>query len=84
MNDNFFDLGASSLTLTNLHRRVQAELKREFPITELFQFPTIRRLAERLGKGADDSALVDKSQARAAAQRAAMMRNRRPAPTPTR
>jgi amino acid adenylation domain-containing protein len=83
VNDNFFDLGASSLTLTTLHRRLQAELKREFPITELFQFPTIRRLAERLGKAADDSSLGDKTQARAQAQRAAMARNRRPAPAPT-
>ena len=83
VNDNFFDLGASSLTLTTLHRHLQAELKREFPITELFQFPTIRRLADRLGKATDDSALGDKTQARAQAQRAAMARNRRPAPAPT-
>ena len=39
--------------LTTLHRRVQSELKREFPITDLFQFPTIRSLAERLSKSSD-------------------------------
>ena len=48
VNDNFFDLGADSLMLTTVHRRLQTELKREIPITELFQFPTIRSLAERL------------------------------------
>jgi acyl-coenzyme A synthetase/AMP-(fatty) acid ligase/acyl carrier protein len=77
--DNFFDLGADSLMLTTLHRRLQAELKREFPITEIFQFPTIRSLAERLTLGGDDSALANKSQARAQQQRAALARNRRPA-----
>jgi amino acid adenylation domain-containing protein len=83
VNDNFFDLGASSLTLTTLHRRLQSELKREFPITELFQFPTIRRLAERLGQNGDENSLGDKSQARAQQQRAALARNRRPAPAQT-
>jgi acyl carrier protein len=77
-NDNFFDLGADSLMLTTVHRRLQAELKRELPITELFQFPTIRRLAERLAKKAEDSTLADKSSARAQQQRAALARNRRP------
>ena len=79
VNDNFFDLGADSLMLTTLHRRVQAELKREFPITDLFEFPTLRSLAERLSKSSDDTALANKTQARAQQQRAALARNRRPA-----
>jgi amino acid adenylation domain-containing protein len=78
VNDNFFDLGADSLMLTTLHRRLQVELKREIPITELFQFPTIRSLAERLGQNGDDTGLTDKTQARAQLQRAALARNRRP------
>jgi acyl carrier protein len=80
VNDNFFDLGADSLMLTTLHRRIQVELKREFPITELFQFPTIRSLAERLGVNHKDDDLGDKVQSRAQQQRAALARNRRPAP----
>ncbi len=79
VNDNFFDLGADSLMLTTLHRRLQVELKREFPITELFQFPTIRSLAERLEQKTEDAGLGDKTQARAQAQRAALARNRRSA-----
>jgi amino acid adenylation domain-containing protein len=78
VNDNFFDLGADSLMLTTLHRRLQTELKRAFPITELFQYPTIRSLAERLAQNRDDSSLADKTQARAQQQRAAQARNRRP------
>jgi amino acid adenylation domain-containing protein len=77
VNDNFFDLGADSLMLTTLHRRLQAELKREIPITELFQFPTIRSLSERLGQNAEENGLGDKIQARAQQQRAALARNRR-------
>jgi amino acid adenylation domain-containing protein len=77
VNDNFFDLGADSLMLTTLHRRLQIELKREIPITELFQFPTIRSLAERLAQNREDSVLADKTQARAQQQRAAQARNRR-------
>jgi acyl carrier protein len=80
VNDNFFDLGADSLMLTTLHRRLQVELKREILITELFQFPTIRSLAERLGANREESGLSDKTQARAQLQRAALARNRRPAP----
>ena len=78
VNDNFFDLGADSLMLTTVHRRLQTELKRELPITELFQFPTIRSLAERLAKKGEDTTLADKTAARAQQQRAALMRNKRP------
>jgi amino acid adenylation domain-containing protein len=79
VNDNFFDLGADSLMLTTVHRRLQTELKREIPITELFQFPTIHSLAERLGANREETELSDKTQARAQLQRVALARNRRPA-----
>jgi amino acid adenylation domain-containing protein len=79
--DNFFDLGADSLMLTTLHRRLQTELGREIPITELFQFPTIRSLSQRLSQSGDDSGLGEKTQSRAQLQRAALARNRRHAPT---
>jgi amino acid adenylation domain-containing protein len=80
VNDNFFDLGADSLMLTAVHRRLQSELKREIPITELFQFPTIRSLAERLGENREGPGFSDKTRARAQLQRAALARNRRDAP----
>jgi len=77
VNDNFFDLGADSLMLTAVHRRLQKELNREIPITELFQFSTIHSLAGRLGENREDTGLADKTQARAQLQRAALARNRR-------
>ncbi len=76
--DNFFDLGGDSLLLTTLHQQLQKELHREIPITDLFQFPTIRRLAEHLGRRADAPGGEDEAQARARLQRAAMSRGRRP------
>jgi amino acid adenylation domain-containing protein len=82
VDDNFFDLGADSLLLTNVHRQLETALAREIPITDLFEFPTIRRLAARLGKSDDDTNLADKTQSRAQQQRAAMARQRRPATTP--
>jgi acyl carrier protein len=79
VHDNFFDLGADSLMLTTLHRQLQNELKREFPITDLFQFPTIAALSAHLEKPADDgSRLAGKAKSRAELQRAAMGGSRRP------
>ena len=51
VDDNFFDLGGDSLLLIDLHAKLQAELKREIPITDLFQFPTVRRMAAHLSTG---------------------------------
>jgi amino acid adenylation domain-containing protein len=48
INDNFFDLGADSLVLAAMHSRLQKTLRREIPITDLFEFSTVCCLAERL------------------------------------
>jgi acyl-coenzyme A synthetase/AMP-(fatty) acid ligase/acyl carrier protein len=79
--DNFFDIGGHSLSLVRVHQALQKALGRDIAITELFQFPTIRTLAQRLGDQRGDSALGDKTQSRAQQQRAALARQRRPAPT---
>ncbi len=80
--DNVFDLGADSLMLTTLHRQLQKELKREIPVTDLFQFPTISALAAHLDKPADDgSELAGRVKSRAELQRAAMGGGRRPGDT---
>jgi amino acid adenylation domain-containing protein len=77
--DNFFDLGGDSLLLTSVHGQLQAGLGREIPITDLFQFPTIRRLAAHLG--GSDSIGHDEAQ-RGLRQRTAFSQARRPAATP--
>ena len=81
VNDNFFDLGGDSLLLTALRRRLQSELGRNLPITDLFQFPTIRSLAARLGRETSGKNGSAQTEARAQLQRAAMQRARRTAVT---
>jgi aryl carrier-like protein len=48
--DNLFDLGGHSLLLVQMHSRLRATLKREFPLVTLFAHPTIRSLARHLGQ----------------------------------
>lgn len=47
--DNFFDLGAHSLMVAEVHLRLQQQLGREFSLVDLFQYPTVHALAGHLG-----------------------------------
>jgi amino acid adenylation domain-containing protein len=47
-NDNFFDLGAHSLTVAEAHAKLQNTLGREIPLVDLFQFSTVSSLARHL------------------------------------
>ena len=49
---NFFDLGGSSLLLIEAHARLQKSFAAALPITMLFEHPTVRSLARALGGGA--------------------------------
>jgi acyl carrier protein len=46
--DNFFDLGGHSLLTVQLGDRLQSELERSIPLTDLFQYPTVAALANYL------------------------------------
>uniref|UniRef100_UPI001CF02A4C non-ribosomal peptide synthetase n=1 Tax=Paenibacillus sp. BJ-4 TaxID=2878097 RepID=UPI001CF02A4C len=48
IHDNFFDLGGHSLLLVEVRDRLQSEIARELSIVELFQFPTVAKLARYL------------------------------------
>jgi aryl carrier-like protein len=48
VHDNFFDLGGHSLLMVKLHERIQAEMKREFSIVEMFKSPTVAALTKFL------------------------------------
>ena len=50
IDDNFFDLGADSLTIVSVHSKLQKMLEREIPVTDLFEFTTIRSLTNHLGE----------------------------------
>ncbi|MFH0245765.1 amino acid adenylation domain-containing protein [Streptomyces sp. HK10] len=86
--DNFFDLGATSVMVVQVHRELSAALGRDFPLLSLFEHTTVRRLAEFLDGGADTTEAVRQGHDRARLRRAAKRRapGRRPmppnAPTP--
>ncbi|MBD2018982.1 amino acid adenylation domain-containing protein, partial [Leptolyngbya sp. FACHB-36] len=49
--DNFFDLGANSLLITTVYRQITAVLPQEtrsISLVDLFSYPTVRTLAQRL------------------------------------
>ncbi|HEV7516619.1 MAG TPA: phosphopantetheine-binding protein, partial [Thermoanaerobaculia bacterium] len=48
IDDNFFEIGGSSLLLIRLRSRLQTAVGRELPVVALFQYPTIRSFAESL------------------------------------
>jgi acyl carrier protein len=48
LTDNFFDLGAHSLTVAEVHAKLKESLGREIPLVDLFQFTTVRALAAHL------------------------------------
>jgi len=45
---NVFDLGAHSLIVTRVHRRLQASIGGTFPVHEIFENPSPRDLARRI------------------------------------
>ncbi|TCP54571.1 amino acid adenylation domain-containing protein [Tumebacillus sp. BK434] len=44
--DNFFELGGHSLAIMRVHRRLQEKYAFEISVVQLFQYPTIKELAE--------------------------------------
>jgi amino acid adenylation domain-containing protein len=68
---NFFDLGGTSITAATAQRLLGEALGRELPVVMLFENPTVVALARRL-EGRQENSLAQRTQARAAAQRAAL------------
>ncbi len=49
LDDNFFDVGGSSLLLIAVRTGLQEQLDRPIPVTWMFEYTTIRSLARKLG-----------------------------------
>src|SRR5262249_24237846 len=45
LSDNFFDLGGHSLMATKVHNQMVEILQKDFPLSKIFEFPTIRSLS---------------------------------------
>ena len=56
--DNFFELGGHSLLATRVISQVRKRTNAELKIKELFEYPTVRELARRLGQGSDTQPLA--------------------------
>jgi amino acid adenylation domain-containing protein len=65
LDDNFFDVGGDSIKMIKVYARLRSALPTEFEFIELFRYPTIRTLAERLGTNQASSAAGQEAQARA-------------------
>jgi len=72
--DNFFEIGGTSLALVTVQLRLAEALGRPLTVVDLFRFPNVRALAGYLDGGTDDAALAR------AGQRAALRRQRRAGP----
>jgi amino acid adenylation domain-containing protein/non-ribosomal peptide synthase protein (TIGR01720 family) len=71
--ENLFDLGGHSLLLVRMHQRLRETLKTEFPLVELFQYPTVRELAHHLDQAATSVPKADERwQKRAQRQKQAL------------
>ena len=61
LNDNFFDLGAHSLTVAEAHAKLKEALGREIALVDLFQYTTVSTLAAHLAGAQAASSLSDRA-----------------------
>jgi amino acid adenylation domain-containing protein len=76
LDDNFFDLGGDSLMIVAIHSNLQKILQIEIPVTDLFEFTTIRSLASHLGDNQPAAPSFSDVQRQAKKQREAFERQR--------
>jgi len=58
VHDNFFELGGHSLLLTQIVARVRKQLKKELPLSDVFELPTIAEWASIIGEIGDGEDVV--------------------------
>jgi acyl carrier protein len=76
LDHNFFDLGGDSLLLVAVHSNLQKNLQMQIPVTDLFEFPTIRKLAQHLSRTESKTAMASGVQVIGQRQREALARFR--------
>ena len=77
LDDNFFDLGGTSLQLVGMHAGLENAIGRSLPLLEVFSHPTVRTLAQWLEQGAAPAPAGSNIQQDMAARRnAALARTR--------
>ncbi len=76
LDDNFFDLGASSLTMVSVVEKIRTRMGTKVSLVRLFQFPTLRSLAASLANRERDAASAAPEQSRASMRKDMMQRRR--------
>jgi acyl carrier protein len=76
-NDNFFDLGANSLSMMRANARLRDVLQRDLPLVDLFRYPSVNALAAHLAQATDDTVVLDQSRQRGQGRIDALRRRRR-------
>ncbi|HWN69690.1 MAG TPA: non-ribosomal peptide synthetase, partial [Haliangium sp.] len=66
IDDNFFDLGGSSMRLLAVNQRLRAALNRDVPMVEMYRNPTIRALVASLNLQGQSSTAAERGTARGA------------------
>lgn len=72
--DNFFDLGGTSILAVKVVELAEQEIKIELPIVKLFQYPNISSLAKYLSQSQSDQLSYDKIHDRAQLRESAFSR----------
>ncbi len=76
-NDNFFDLGGSSILAVRIIASIQEELGIEIPVVKLFQYPNISLMAKYLSQNQSDEPSYEDIQKRAQRRRDSFNRRKR-------
>jgi amino acid adenylation domain-containing protein len=72
IDDNFFDLGGHSLLALQVNNQLQEIFQQDLSIVEIFQYPTIKLLAQHLSQQSSAPTTLDKMRVRVGKQREAL------------
>jgi len=75
-NDNFFDLGGTSLRMVQVNRHLCERMHRAIPVLQMYQHPTVRGLARSLATHSGPASSAAQSGQDRAAQRREMLARR--------
>jgi len=76
VDENFFDLGGTSLGLMEVHASIKRSMASDITVVEMFQYPRISALAERMMRGAPARTGQHSAQDRARHLQAALAQSR--------
>jgi len=55
VDDNFFELGGHSLLVVQIHQQILQHFQTDLTIAQMFQYPTVRSLAQYLGRSTGET-----------------------------